>query len=176
MRKTLENTVDKYRRNREGIPKKDQETKYKAAFDSLIERMLQEAEQLLNMITVGGFQVLKSDGEPLIEAIKESFKINKIGSRIGRALFEHYSMDEFYKVAMEQRKRNEELYQVYVTHHVCLYASPECFEEDSETAPLIYNDATEEFYDTETKTWKKLDKPEGGAIIMRILKDREVIR
>ena len=171
MAENLKKTVETYRKNKTQVPKADLEGRYKSAFEALINRMQAEAEELLNEITVSGFEVLKRDGGPLIEALQESHKLNNIGDRTGRAIYQHYSVDEFIKIAKEQRDRNERLYKIYKDSHVCLFF-PESDKGLSD--PVIYNNLTKEIY--EGGTWKKSEGiTKNGGLIMYVRNKEAVL-
>ena len=166
LRENLEKTLEIYRKNKTNVPMNELVTKYKTAYEKLLKQVQEEAEALLNHVTTSGFIVKTSDGEPFIEAMKQGYKVNRVGERIGKALFQHYSMEEFDKIAKEQREWNEKLYKIYFDSHVCLYVTPGCWDEESSEAPLIYNDLTEEFYDDKRKVWEKREGiPEYSQLI-----------
>ena len=73
-------------------------------------------------------------------------------------LYKEYSLEKFLQIVEEIRTAIWNLWIPYWQEHCCLYASPECFEENG-PPPKIYNDLTKEFLvDQERNIWEK--KPE----------------
>ena len=80
------------------------------------------------------------------------------GKELGRTLYKEYSVEKFLQVVEEIRIEVWNLWIPYWQQHCCLYAAPECFDEDG-PPPKIYNDLTKEFLvDQEQNIWEK--KPE----------------
>ena len=80
------------------------------------------------------------------------------GKELGRTLYKEYSLEKFLQIVEEIRTAIWNLWIPYWQEHCCLYAAPECFEENG-PPPKIYNDLTKEFLvDQEQNIWEK--KPE----------------
>ena len=107
--------------------------------------------------------VIKTDeaGQVLIGQIQMILNQKRdagAGKELGRTLYKEYSLEKFLQAVEEIRIAIWNLWIPYWQKHCCLYAAPECFEENG-PPPKIYNDLTKEFLvDQERNIWEK--KPE----------------
>lgn len=164
----LEPTLRRYRENKTKVPKADLDGKYRDAFQKLKGRLKEETEDYLRAVLLSGFQVLKSDGDGLVDAIERSIAENQIPRRAGRAVFRNFSLQELQEIAWEQRQRIQELYDAYFRRHICLYVTESSLAPDSPQPPLIYNDIVDKFWDDGAGEWTSREKPSGDAVLIFI--------
>lgn len=103
---TLTATIKKYRMNKENISPEELKTKYATAFQKLKDRLKKEAEDYMLMATLKGLYARSDVTDMTIDALIEDMKEQKIGKRVGCAVFKHYDIEEVKEICEEQRKRN----------------------------------------------------------------------
>ena len=158
----LKSLLETLRKNDEKVPKELLRTKYKKPYRELKESIKEVADRMLNGRIREGI-VIKTDeaGQVLIKQIQTTLDEKRnagTGKELGRTLYKEYSVEKFLQAVEEIRIAVWNLWIPYWQQHCCLYAAPECFDEDG-PPPKIYNDLTKEFLvDQEQNIWEK--KPE----------------
>lgn len=158
----LKSLLETLRKNDEKVPKELLRTKYKKPYRELKESIKEVADRMLNGRIREGI-VIKTDeaGQVLIGQIQMILNQKRdagAGKELGRTLYKEYSLEKFLQAVEEIRIAIWNLWIPYWQKHCCLYAAPECFEENG-PPPKIYNDLTKEFLvDQERNIWEK--KPE----------------
>ena len=154
----LKSLLETLKKNDENVPEELLKTKYKKPYRELKDSIKEAADQIS-----GKRIVIKNDdaGQVLIKQIQEMLEEKRragTGKELGRTLYKEYSVEKFLQVVEEIRIAVWNLWIPYWQQHCCLYAAPECFDEDG-PPPKIYNDLTKEFLvDQEQNIWEK--KPE----------------
>lgn len=177
LRETLENTLSKYKTNKEKVPLEDLKGKYKTAFSKLRERLKEDTLNYLIQVSAGGLEVLKSDSDRLSEEFQKCFKECDAGRKAGVAIFNHYSIRELEQVGAELRERWYPIWEKYFFMHTCLYITDPDFQkikeprfEDYRDLPPekieLYNDLMEMFWNREKKCWEERPKPEKPATLI----------
>lgn len=144
------------------MPEELLKTKYKKPYRELKDCIKEVADQISGR-RIRQDIVIKNDetGQVLIKQIQTTLDEKRnagTGKELGRALYKEYSLEKFLQVVEEIRTAIWNLWIPYWQEHCCLYAAPECFEENG-SPPKIYNDLTKEFLvDQEQNIWEK--KPE----------------
>ena len=144
LRETLENTLAKYKINREKVPLAELEGRYKKSYDKLKEELKQLTNDYLLEISVKGFKI-GDDADELIEQMQKRIHDSEIGKRAGT-----------------------ELYNPYFDRHCCLYIRPENLDPENPKTPWVYNDLIDKFWSFDRECWETRPKPEGGAALMFI--------
>ena len=144
------------------MPKELLQTKYKKPYRELKDSIKEVADRISGNRLREGI-VIKTDeaGQVLIGQIQMILNQKRdagAGKELGRTLYKEYSLEKFLQAVEEIRIAIWNLWIPYWQEHCCLYAAPECFEENG-PPPKIYNDLTKEFLvDQERNIWEK--KPE----------------
>lgn len=172
MRKTLENTLSKYKNNKEKVPAADLAGKYKAAFDKLKTQLKDATNDYLIQITIADFKILERDGDEVIKQFQRVIDDFEAGKKAGRAIFKNYSIQELERIGAELKAKLNEAWIPYFHKHTCLYITEPCLQDPPET-PAIYNDLIDQFYDLEAERWETREKPKGEAILMFISDRKE---
>lgn len=158
----LKSLLETLKKNDENVPKELLKTKYKKPYRELKDSIKEVADQISGR-RIRQDIVIKNDdaGQVLIKQIQEMLEEKRragTGKELGRTLYKEYSVEKFLQVVEEIRIAVWNLWIPYWQQHCCLYAAPECFDEDG-PPPKIYNDLTKEFLvDQEQNIWEK--KPE----------------
>lgn len=158
----LKSLLETLRKNDEKVPKELLRTKYKKPYRELKESIKEVADRISGNRLREGI-VIKTDeaGQVLIGQIQMILNQKRdagAGKELGRTLYKEYSLEKFLQAVEEIRIAIWNLWIPYWQKHCCLYAAPECFEENG-PPPKIYNDLTKEFLvDQERNIWEK--KPE----------------
>ena len=158
----LKSLLETLKKNDENEPEELLKTKYKKPYRELKESIKEVADQISGR-RIRQDIVIKNDetGQVLIKQIQTTLDEKRnagTGKELGRALYKEYSLEKFLQVVEEIRTAIWNLWIPYWQEHCCLYAAPECFEENG-SPPKIYNDLTKEFLvDQEQNIWEK--KPE----------------
>lgn len=172
LRKTLENTLSKYRTNKEKVSPEDLARRYKIAFDKLKEQLRGLTKDYLLQITIADFKILERDGDEVIKEFQRCIDEYDAGKKAGRAIFKNYSIQELEQVGAELKERLNQIWVAYFHKHTCLYITEPCLQDPPET-PAIYNDLIDQFYDLEAERWETREKPKGEAILMFISDRKE---
>lgn len=151
----LKSLLETLRKNDEKVPKELLRTKYKKPYRELKESIKEMADRMLNDRIREGI-VIKTDeaGQVLIKQIQTTLDEKRnagTGKELGRALYKEYSLEKFLQIVEEIRTAIWNLWIPYWQEHCCLYAAPECFEENG-PPPKIYNDLTKEFLVDQERT------------------------
>ena len=167
LRETLENTLAKYKINREKVPLAELEGRYKKSYDKLKEELKQLTNDYLLEISVKGFKI-GDDADELIEQMQKRIHDSEIGKRAGTAIFKNYSLSELEAIGAEVKQMLTELYNPYFDRHCCLYIRPENLDPENPKTPWVYNDLIDKFWSFDRECWETRPKPEGGAALMFI--------
>lgn len=158
----LKSLLETLKKNDENVPKELLQTKYKKLYRELKDSIKEVADRISGNRLREGI-VIKTDeaGQVLIGQIQMILNQKRdagAGKELGRTLYKEYSLEKFLQAVEEIRIAVWNLWIPYWQQHCCLYAAPECFDEDG-PPPKIYNDLTKEFLvDQEQNIWEK--KPE----------------
>lgn len=155
----LKTMVQKLKANREKVPKKLLETKYKKPYRELLESIQETATQILHERALAGIIIRTDDGDGIVEkiqaAIDEEQKTSGIMKQISHAIFKHYDVGEFEELVEKMHSKVWNLWIPYWQEHCCLYAIPENWEEPY-PPPRIYNELTDEFLvDEKENVWEE---------------------
>lgn len=158
----LKSLLETLKKNDENVPKELLQTKYKKPYRELKDNIKEVADRISGKRLREGI-VIRNDeaGQVLlnqIQAMLEEKRRAGANKELGRILYKEYSLEKFLQAVEEIRIAVWNLWIPYWQQHCCLYAAPECFDEDG-PIPKIYNDLTGEFLvDQERNIWEK--KPE----------------
>lgn len=177
LRETLENTLSKYKTNKEKVSLEDLKGKYKTAFSKLRERLKEDTLNYLIWVSAGDLAVLKSDSDRLSKEFQKCFEECDAGRKAGVAIFNHYSIQELEQVGAELRERWYPIWEKYFFMHTCLYVTdPDfqkikkpCFEDLQDRLPEsveLYNDLVKMFWNREKKCWEERPKPKKPATLI----------
>ena len=82
--------------------------------------------------------------------------------QISDAAFQRQDIDEIESLALALRKEIEATLQPFYMGHMCLYVTPECFDDPPKT-PEVYNDATACVW--RDGTWQLLEDTSKGFLL-----------
>ena len=104
---------------------------------------------------------------PYIDAaVKQTKRLKQISD----AAFQRQDIDEIESLALALRKEIEAALQPFYMGHMCLYVTPECFDDPPKT-PEIYNDATACVW--RDGTWQLLEDTSKGFLLFVQSKSKE---
>lgn len=152
----LKSLLETLKKNDENVPEELLKTKYKKPYRELKDSIKEVADQISGR-RIRQDIVIKNDdaGQVLIKQIQEMLEEKRragTGKELGRTLYKEYSVEKFLQVVEEIRIAVWNLWIPYWQQHCCLYAAPECFDEDG-PPPKIYNDLTKEFLVDQEQNW-----------------------
>ena len=170
----LEQLVQKLKMNREKVPHKILETKYKQAYESLKYEIKTETEKIMHDTLLFGIEELgikevkKEYAQDIENICLRVYKNGDYAARIRKALYRDYSVEEFKHIVDDgSRKLTDEIYKYFHTK-TCLYCTRDCFNNQDPKTPRIYNDLTGRFWDDEAGGWIREDLPDEKAILIFI--------
>ena len=108
---------------------------------------------------------LKDDGY-IDAAVKQTKRLKQISD----AAFQRQDIDEIESLALALRKEIEAALQPFYMGHMCLYVTPECFDDPPKT-PEVYNDATACVW--RDGTWQLLEDTSNGFLLFVQSKSKE---
>lgn len=104
---------------------------------------------------------------PYIDAaVKQTKRLKQISD----AAFQRQDIDEIESLALALRKEIEAALQPFYMGHMCLYVTPECFDDPPKT-PEVYNDATACVW--RDGTWQLLEDTSNGFLLFVQSKSKE---
>ena len=104
---------------------------------------------------------------PYIDAaVKQTKRLKQISD----AAFQRQDIDEIESLALALRKEIEAALQPFYMGHMCLYVTPECFDDPPKT-PEVYNDATACVW--RDGTWQLLEDTSKGFLLFVQSKSKE---
>lgn len=99
-------------------------------------------------------------------AVKQTKRLKQISD----AAFQRQDIDEIESLALALRKEIEAALQPFYMGHMCLYVTPECFDDPPKT-PEVYNDATACVW--RDGAWQLLEDTSKGFLLFVQSKSKE---
>ena len=168
LRTTLVNHLETLRRNLQVVSMEVLKTKYKKPFDALRQDICKAATAYTRFLVFDGMRIKHKYFDEAVPYIDTAVKQTKRLKQISDAAFQRQDIDEIESLALALRKEIEAALQPFYMGHMCLYVTPECFDEPPKT-PEVYNDATACVW--RDGTWVasgRLSAPEVAAVLMHI--------
>ncbi len=166
-------TLERYRKNRTLVPPEELAGKYKKPFEKLKQQLKAELEEYLRLFLLEGLRIFDDDeGSQVIDQINQALAEARIGRQIGQAAFQEFDLGKIRRIALEGRRRVEEIYKAYFDRHTCLYAASASWDPDNPQPPLLYNDIVDKFWSEETGEWITREKPPGDAILIFVRENK----
>ena len=176
----LRELLEKLRRNKEKVPLPVLKTKYKAAYEKLLEDIKTEAKAYALPIAtrlpgwISGRPVKEEYAERIGEEFNRIYAEGDYAHRIGQALYKRYSADEVRQLAEEINRSLQAAVKKIFDEATCLYTTAENWNPENPVIPKIYNDLVDKFYDETIKQWRD---PQPGekkdALLIFIKGDKE---
>ena len=141
LRTTLVNHLETLRRNLQVVSMEVLKTKYKKPFDVLRQDICKAATAYTRFLVFDGMRIKHKYFDEAVPYIDAAVKQTKRLKQISDAAFQRQDIDEIESLALALRKEIEAALQPFYMGHMCLYVTPECFDDPPKT-PEIYNDAT----------------------------------
>ena len=116
-------------------------TKYKKPFDALRQDICKAATAYTRFLVFDGMRIKHKYFDEAVPYIDTAVKQTKRLKQISDAAFQRQDIDEIESLALALRKEIEAALQPFYMGHMCLYVTPECFDDPPKT-PEVYNDAT----------------------------------
>lgn len=156
----LEEMLDKLRRNKEKIPLDVLKTRYKAAYEKLVEDIKAEARAYFLPIAaqlpgwLKGRPIKEAYADEIAVAFNQIYSEGKYAHRIGQALYKRYSTGEVRQLAEEINRSFQAAMDDIFNRATCLYTTAENWNPENPVIPKIYNDLVDKFYDDEAGGWR----------------------
>ena len=141
LRTTLVNHLETLRRNLQVVSMEVLKTKYKKPFDALRQDICKAATAYTRFLVFDGMRIKHKYFDEAVPYIDTAVKQTKRLKQISDATFQRQDIDEIESLALALRKEIEAALQPFYMRHMCLYVTPECFDDPPKT-PEVYNDAT----------------------------------
>ncbi len=170
--------LKRLRLNKEKVPLETLKTKYKAAYEKLLEEIKTEAQADIKPIAarlpewLEGKTVKSEYIEEIAAIFNRIYSVGNYAKKIGAALYKRYSIREARQLAEEiNRQYQRELLEMF-HRKTCLYTTAENWNPENPVIPRIYNDLVDKFRDEKTGEWVDAEKPPGAAILIFITGDK----
>lgn len=121
--------------------------------------------------------------DPIMQQLEMDLLLHELAGRVskqqmdivhlkqgGYAAFQRQDIDEIESLALALRKEIEAALQPFYMGHMCLYVTPECFDDPPKT-PEVYNDATACVW--RDGTWQLLEDTSKGFLLFVQSKSKE---
>ena len=141
LRTTLVNHLETLRRNLQVVSMEVLKTKYKKPFDALRQDICKAATAYTRFLVFDGMRIKHKYFDEAVPYIDAAVKQTKRLKQISDATFQRQDIDEIESLALALRKEIDAALQPFYMGHMCLYVTPECFDDPPKT-PEVYNDAT----------------------------------
>ena len=146
LRTTLVNHLETLRRNLQVVSMEVLKTKYKKPFDALRQDICKAATAYTHFLVFDGMRIKHKYFDEAVPYIDTAVKQTKLRKEIEAAL------------------------QPFYMRHMCLYVTPECFDDPPKT-PEVYNDATACVW--RDGTWQLLEDTSEGFLLFVQSKSKE---
>lgn len=170
LRTTLVNHLETLRRNLQVVSMEVLKTKYKKPFDVLRQDICKAATAYTRFLVFDGMRIKHKYFDEAVPYIDAAVKQTKRLKQISDAAFQRQDIDEIESLALALRKEIEAALQPFYMGHMCLYVTPECFDDPPKT-PEIYNDATACVW--RDGTWQLLEDTSKGFLLFVQSKSKE---
>ena len=162
LRTTLVNHLETLRRNLQVVSMEVLKTKYKKPFDALRQDICKAATAYTRFLVFDGMRIKHKYFDEAVPYIDTAVKQTKRLKQISDATFQRQDIDEIESLALALRKEIEAALQPFYMGHMCLYVTPECFDDPPKT-PEVYNDATACVW--RDGTWQLLEDTSKGFLL-----------
>lgn len=170
LRTTLVNHLETLRRNLQVVSMEVLKTKYKKPFDALRQDICKAATAYTRFLVFDGMRIKHKYFDEAVPYIDTAVKQTKRLKQISDAAFQRQDIDEIESLALALRKEIEAALQPFYMGHMCLYVTPECFDDPPKT-PEVYNDATACVW--RDGTWQLLEDTSKGFLLFVQSKSKE---
>ena len=170
LRTTLVNHLETLRRNLQIVSMEVLKTKYKKPFDALRQDICKAATAYTRFLVFDGMRINHKNVDEAVPYIDTAVKQTKRLKQISDAAFQRQDIDEIESLALALRKEIEAALQPFYMGHMCLYVTPECFDDPPKT-PEVYNDATACVW--RDGTWQLLEDTSKGFLLFVQSKSKE---
>lgn len=163
LKDNLEETLLKYKKNKENIPANELETRYAKAFSKLKADLKALAFQYINETYINVFSIEEGD-----EDIKKDLRLLgsrlRINERIEECLFDKCSVQELERLGNEIYDNLKVVYERYVSKFNVLYITRSCLSFIDPEKPVLYNRLTKKFLNPSTKKWETRSNTEPAVM------------
>ena len=159
-----------FRRNLQVVSMEVLKTKYKKPFDALRQDICKAATAYTRFLVFDGMRIKHKYFDEAVPYIDTAVKQTKRLKQISDAAFQRQDIDEIESLALALRKEIEAALQPFYMGHMCLYVTPECFDDPPKT-PEVYNDATACVW--RDGTWQLLEDTSKGFLLFVQSKSKE---
>ena len=170
LRTTLVNHLETLRRNLQVVSMEVLKTKYKKPFDALRQDICKAATAYTRFLVFDDMRIKHKYFDEAVPYIDAAVKQTKRLKQISDAAFQRQDIDEIESLALALRKEIEAALQPFYMGHMCLYVTPECFDDPPKT-PEVYNDATACVW--RDGTWQLLEDTSKGFLLFVKSKSKE---
>ena len=151
LRTTLVNHLETLRRNLQVVSMEVLKTKYKKPFDALRQDICKAATAYTRFLVFDGMRIKHKYFDEAVPYIDTAVKQTK-------------------RLTLALRKEIEAALQPFYMRHMCLYVTPECFDDPPKT-PEVYNDAIACVW--RDGTWQLLEDTSEGFLLFVQSKSKE---
>lgn len=145
--------------------------------DGIVEWIAEQVMAGLDLVTTSVLGALGCDMrikhkyfDEAVPYIDAAVKQTKRLKQISDAAFQRQDIDEIESLALALRKEIDAALQPFYMGHMCLYVTPECFDDPPKT-PEVYNDATACVW--RDGTWQLLEDTSKGFLLFVQSKSKE---
>ena len=146
------------------------EMNYAPPFDALRQDICKAATAYTHFLVFDGMRIKHKYFDEAVPYIDTAVKQTKRLKQISDAAFQRQDIDEIESIALALRKEIEAALQPFYMRHMCLYVTPECFDDPPKT-PEVYNDATACVW--RDGTWQLLEDTSEGFLLFVQSKSKE---
>lgn len=168
LRTTLMNHLDTLQRNLQVVTMEVLKTKYKKPFDALRKDICKAATDYTRFLIFDGMRIKTKYFDEVSPYINAAVEQTKKLKQISEAAFQRQSIEEIEALALALRSEIESALQPFYMKHMCLYVTPECFDNPPKT-PEVYNEATAQIW--RDGTWQLMEDTSGGFLLF--VKEKE---
>ena len=162
LRATLVTHLDTLRRNLEVVSIEELKTKYKKPYEVLAKDICAAATAYTQYLALNDIR-LKSkyfdEAKPYIDSAVQKTKVLKA---ISEAAFKRQDIEEIERLALSLRQEILDSLHPFYLWHLCLYLTPECFDNVG-SIPELYNDANGCIW--RDNAWQPFDDTSVGLLL-----------
>lgn len=162
LRATLATHLDTLRRNLEVVSIEELKTKYQKPYEALANDIRAAATAYTRYLALTDIRLKAKYLEEATPYINAAIQNTTALKAISQAAFKRQDIAEIEQLALSLRQEILDALHPFYLRHLCLYLTPECFEQPGRM-PELYNDATGSIW--REGAWQPFDDTSAGLLL-----------
>ena len=113
----LRKTLDRYRKNKTLVAPEDLKGRYRIPFQNLQQQLKMELKEYVIGYCYGGLKFFQSDGQHLLQQIRDEIKRSGIEKEISVAAFREYDLQRIQQITEKHKQQVRKIWMAYFQNH-----------------------------------------------------------